>query len=60
MKIDKTDIIIKHLEYIVKRVDAINGRVRENEKEVSKIKGIGVSITFIITSILGIIGYWVI
>ena len=60
MKQDKIDIIISHLEYLVSRVDAINGRVRETEKEVSKIKGIGSAITFVITTIIGVIGYLVI
>ncbi len=60
MEKDKTDIIISHLEYLVSRVDAINGRVRETEKEVSKIKGIGSAITFVITTIIGVIGYLVI
>ena len=27
-----TELVIHHLEYIRKRVDAINGRVRDNEK----------------------------
>ena len=48
-----TELVINHLEYIRKRVDAINGRVRDNEKSISWIKGVGVSITFLITSVLG-------
>ena len=48
-----TDLIISHLEYIRSRVDEINGRVRDNEKSISWIKGVGVSITFLITSVLG-------
>ena len=49
----ETDLVINHLEYIRKRVDDINGRVRDNEKSISWIKGVGVSITFLITSVLG-------
>ena len=48
-----TELVINHLEYIRKRVDDINGRVRDNEKSISWIKGVGVSITFLITSVLG-------
>ena len=48
-----TELVINHLEYIRKRVDDINGRVRDNEKSSSWIKGVGVSITFLITSVLG-------
>ena len=32
------DLIISHLEYIRTRVDEINGRVRENEQQISWIK----------------------
>ena len=48
-----TELVINHLEYIRKRVDDIYGRVRDNEKSISWIKGVGVSITFLITSVLG-------
>ena len=48
-----TELVINHLEYIRKRVDDINGRVRDHEKSISWIKGVGVSITFLITSVLG-------
>ena len=48
-----TELVIHHLEYIRKRVDAINGRVRDNEKSISWIKGIGSSITFIASC------YWI-
>ena len=53
MNKQETDLVINHLEYIRQRVDAINGRVRDNEKSISWIKGVGVSITFLITSVLG-------
>ena len=53
MNKQETDLVINHLEYIRKRVDDINGRVRDNEKSISWIKGVGVSITFLITSVLG-------
>ena len=48
-----TDLVINHLEYIRKRVDDINGRVRDNEVSISWIKGIGTSITFIISCVIG-------
>ena len=48
----KEDLIISHLEYIRTRIDQINGRVRDNEKQISWIKGIGTTITFILGSIL--------
>ena len=53
MNKQETELVINHLEYIRKRVDDINGRVRDNEKSISWIKGVGVSITFLITSVLG-------
>ena len=49
---DTDDLIISHLEYIRTRVDEINGRVRENEKQISWIKGIGSSIVFVISIVL--------
>ena len=48
-----TDLIISHLEYIRSRVDEINGRVRQNEVSISWIKGIGLTITFVISTLLG-------
>ena len=48
-----TELVINHLEYIRKRVDDINRRVRDNEKSISWIKGVGASVTFLITSVLG-------
>ena len=61
MKGKDYNIIITHLEYIKVRVDAnhkhlkeLNGRVRKNEVAISWIKGIGITITFIITTIIGI------
>ena len=48
-----TDLIISHLEYIRSRVDEINGRVRQNEVSISWIKGIGLTVTFVISTILG-------
>ena len=54
-------VIITHLEYIKEKVDAnhshlkeLNGRVRQNEISISWIKGIGLTITFIISTIIGI------
>ena len=48
-----TDLIISHLEYIRSRVEEINGRVRQNEVSISWIKGIGLTVTFVISTILG-------
>jgi len=52
--------VITHLEYIKEKVDAnhkhlkeLNGRVRKNEVSISWIKGIGLSVTFIISTLLG-------
>lgn len=50
------DLIISHLEYIRTRVDEINGRVRENEKQISWIKGIGVMFVFCISSVIAWLG----
>mgnify|MGYP003133431195 CR=1 FL=1 len=52
----KDDLIISHLEYIRTRVDEINGRVRDNEKQISWIKGIGVTFVFGISSVLTWLG----
>tara|TARA_A100001201_G_scaffold49539_1_gene49394 strand:- start:617 stop:802 length:186 start_codon:yes stop_codon:yes gene_type:complete len=48
----KDDLILSHLEYIRTRVDEINGRVRDNEKQISWIKGIGSTFVFVISAIL--------
>ena len=50
------DLIISHLEYIRTRVDQINGRVRDNEKQISWIKGIGGRLVFVIGVILPWLG----
>lgn len=50
------DLIISHLEYIRDRVDQINGRVRNNEKQISWIKGIGGAFVFAISVVLGWLG----
>ena len=55
-KSTKDDLIISHLEYIRTRVDQINGRVRENEKEITKIKTIGITIFTFLTLAISIIG----
>jgi hypothetical protein len=52
----KDDLILSHLEYIRTRVDEINGRVRDNEKQISWLKGIGSSIVFVISVILSWLG----
>ena len=46
------DLIISHLEYIRTRVDQINGRVRNNEKQISLMKGIGSTFVFLVSAIL--------
>ena len=48
----KDDLIISHLEYIRDRVDQINGRVRESEKQISLIKGVGSTFVFLVSAIL--------
>jgi len=52
----KDDLIISHLEYIRTRVDQINGRVRENERQISWIRGIGVSFIFVFSSVMTWLG----
>tara|TARA_R100000742_G_C4227638_1_gene49908 strand:- start:19 stop:204 length:186 start_codon:yes stop_codon:yes gene_type:complete len=52
----KEELIISHLEYIRTRVDQINGRVRENESQISWIKGVGVMFVFCISSVLTWLG----
>lgn len=52
----KDDLIISHLEYIRTRVDQINGRVRDNENEITKIKTIGFTLFTILTIAISFIG----
>ncbi len=52
----KDDLIISHLEYIRTRVDQINGRVRENENQITKIKAIGFTFFTILTLAISLIG----
>ena len=52
----KDDLIISHLEYIRTRVDQINGRVRDNEKQISWLKGIGSMFVFFIGVVLTWLG----
>jgi len=47
------ELIISHLEYIRKRVDDINGRVRKNESAISRIKGIGGTLATLFIALLG-------
>ncbi len=54
-----TEVVITHLEYIKEKVDAnhnhlkeLNGRVRKNEVSISWIKGIGLTVTFIVSSFI--------
>ena len=58
----ETELVLTHLKYIKQRVDAnfshlekLNNRVRKNEITLSWIKGIGSTITFVISCILGYI-----
>tara|TARA_Y100000401_G_scaffold116880_1_gene123772 strand:- start:1948 stop:2133 length:186 start_codon:yes stop_codon:yes gene_type:complete len=48
----KEDLILSHVEYIRTRVDEINGRVRENENQISWIKGIGSTFVFVVSVVL--------
>jgi len=52
----KNDLILSHLEYIRTRVDEINGRVRDNEKQISWIKGIGSTFVFVVSVVLAWFG----
>ena len=52
----KDDLIISLLEYIRTRVDQINGRVRDNENEITKIKTIGFTLFTILTIAISFIG----
>ena len=54
-----TEVVITHLEYIKEKVDAnhnhlkeLNGRVRKNEVSISWSKGIGLTVTFIVSSFI--------
>jgi len=53
--------VLTHLKYIKEKVDAnhthlqlLNGRVRQAEKAISWIKGIGVTLVFVISTIFAI------
>jgi len=50
------DLIISHLEYIRSRVDQINGRVRENEKDITKLKTVGLTLFTILTVAISLVG----
>ena len=50
------DLIISHLEYIRDRVDQINGRVRENEKEITKLKAVGLTLFTMLTIAISLVG----
>ena len=49
----ETEFIITNVAHIRDQVDKINGRVRANERSISWIKGIGITVTFFITTITG-------
>ena len=53
----ETELVLTHLEYIRKRVDDINGRVRKNEQSISMMKGVVTGITFIFTAVGSLFGY---
>ena len=55
-KNSKEDLMISHLEYIIKRVDQINGRVRGNERDITAIKTIGTTVTIVISITLTVLG----
>ena len=55
-KSTKEDLIISHLEYIRTRVDQINGRVRENEKEITKLKAVGLTLFGMLTIAISLVG----
>ncbi len=48
------DYVMKILENIEKRVNEINGRVRENERKIGIIRGVGIATTFIIGVVITI------
>ena len=57
------EAIIAHLEHIKEKVDAnhdhlerLNGRVRRTEESLSWMKGIGGTITFVISAVLAYLG----
>ena len=61
-KNDFNDIVLTHLDYIKKAVDENtnqlkiqNGRIRKTENSLSWIKGIGVTVTFVISSIVALL-----
>ena len=47
------DYIIKELDKQTTKLDQINGRVRQNEKSIAFIKGIGTIVTLIIGGLIG-------
>ena len=53
MNKDETKFIITNVTHIREQVDKINGRVRQNETAISWLKGIGLTVTFFVTTILG-------
>jgi hypothetical protein len=53
----ETELVLTHLEYIRKRVDDINGRVRKNEQSISMMKGVVTGVTFIFTAVVSLFGY---
>ena len=60
MNKEETKAVLTHLEYIKEKVKAnndhliaLNGRVRVNEKSIAWIKGIGISLAFVISSFIG-------
>jgi hypothetical protein len=55
----ETELVLTHLEYIRKRVDDINGRVRKNEQSISMMKGVVAGITFFFTAAGSLFGYFI-
>tara|TARA_Y100001963_G_scaffold159929_1_gene266258 strand:+ start:7110 stop:7295 length:186 start_codon:yes stop_codon:yes gene_type:complete len=50
------ELIISHLEYIRTRVDQINGRVRENEKDITKLKTVGITLFTLLGIAISVVG----
>ena len=57
MNKQQTDFIIENITYIRKRVDDINGRVRNNEQSISMMKGVITGVIFVFTAIGSLFGY---
>lgn len=52
---ERHDAVMAELQEANRKLDQINGRVRENEKEITKIKTVGALIQ---AAVLAFIGWW--